>query len=88
MPSLLVERGAFEECTLGQYLEEEIAFLEGLTLDDCVFFGLHVSNPVPVQGLLGRDKDAMLARLRKGMAEIPREVLDSHPAKGAEGRLR
>jgi radical SAM superfamily enzyme len=84
----LVEQGAFEECTLGQYLEEEIAFLEGLTLDDCVFFGLHVSNPVPVQGLLGRDKAAMLARLRRGMAEIPREVLDSHPAKGAEGRLR
>lgn len=84
----LVGQGRFEECTLGQYLEEEIAFLEGLTLDDCVFFGLHVSNPVPVQGMLGRDKDALLARLRKGMAEIPREVLDSHPAKGAEGRLR
>jgi hypothetical protein len=62
--------------------------LEGLTLDGCVFFGLHVSNPVPVQGLLSRDKDAMLARLRAGMARIPREVLDSHPTKGAEGRLR
>ena len=84
----LVGQGRFEECTRGQYLEEEIAFLEGLTLDDCAFFGLHVSNPVPVQGMLGRDKDALLARLRKGMAEIPREVLDSHPAKGAEGRLR
>lgn len=84
----LVGEGRFEECTLGQYLEEEIAFLEGLTLDDCVFFGLHVSNPVPVQGLLGRDKDALLERLRTGMASMPREVLDSHPAKGAEGRLR
>ena len=84
----LLSEGSFEECTLGQYLEEEIAFLEGLTLDDCVFFGLHVSNPVPVQGLLSRDKDAMLARLRAGMARIPQEVLGSHPAKGAEGRLR
>lgn len=84
----LLGEGRFEECTLGQYLEEEIAFLEGLTLDGCVFFGLHVSNPVPVQGLLSRDKDAMLARLRAGMARIPREVLDSHPTKGAEGRLR
>ncbi len=84
----LLEAGRFEECTLGQYLEEEIAFLEGLTLEDCVFFGLHVSNPVPVHGLLPRDKDAMLARLREGMARIPREVLDSHPAKGSEGRLR
>lgn len=84
----LLARGEFQECTLGQYLEEEIAFLEGLTLEDCVFFGLHVSNPVPVQGLLPRDKEAMLTRLREGMARIPREVLDSHPTKGAEGRLR
>ena len=84
----LLARGEFQECTLGQYLEEEIAFLEGLTLEDCVFFGLHVSNPVPVQGLLPRDKEAMLTRLREGMARIPCEVLDSHPTKGAEGRLR
>ena len=84
----LVEQGRFEECTLGQYLQEEIAFLEGLTLDNCIFFGLHVSNPVPVQGLLGRDKDALLAALREGMRAIPQDQLDSHPSKGAEGRLR
>ena len=84
----LLAAGEFEECTLGQYLEEEIAFLEGLTLDDCVFFGLHVSNPVPVSGLLSRDKAAMLLRLREGMARIPQERLDSHPTKGTEGRLR
>ena len=84
----LIERGAFEECTLGQYLEEEIAFLEGLELDDCVFFGVHVSNPVPVNGLLPRDKEALLAALRAGMARIPQAELDSHPTKGAEGRLR
>ena len=87
LASLLAE-GEFEECTLGQYLEEEIAFLEDLTLDGCVFFGLHVSNPVPVSGLLIRDKAAMLSRLREGMARIPQGQLDSHPTKGAEGRLR
>ena len=84
----LVGAGKFEECTLGEYLEEEIAFLEGLTLSDCVFFGLHVSNPVPVQGLLPRDKDELLRALREGMASFPPEVLDSHPQKGREGRLR
>ena len=84
----LLGEGRFEECTLGQYLEEEIAFLEGLELDDCVFFGLHVSNPVPVQGLLPRDKAALLTALREGMAAIPPEVLASHPSKGSEGRLR
>jgi coproporphyrinogen III oxidase-like Fe-S oxidoreductase len=84
----LIERGEFEECTLGQYLEEEIAFLEGLELDDCVFFGAHVSNPIPVNGLLPRDKDELLTVLRDGMARIPREQLDAHPSKGAEGSLR
>lgn len=83
----LVAQGRFQECTLGQYLEEEIAFLEGLELEDCVFFGLHVSNPVPVQGLLPRDKQALLDALRDGMARMPQELLDSHPSKGAEGRL-
>ena len=83
----LVANGAFEECTLGQYLEEEIAFLEGLELDDCVFFGAHVSNPVPVNGLLSRDKDALLERLREGLGSMPAELRDSHPSKGAEGRL-
>jgi len=84
----LIERGEFEECTLGQYLEEEISFLEGLELDDCVFFGAHVSNPIPVNGLLPRDKDELLTVLRDGMARIPRAQLDAHPSKGAEGSLR
>ena len=84
----LIERGEFEECTLGQYLEEEIAFLEGLELDDCVFFGAHVSNPIPVNGLLPRDKDELLTVLRDGMARIPRAQLDAHPSKGAEGSLQ
>lgn len=83
----LVAQGEFQECTLGQYLEEEIAFLEGLELEDCVFFGLHVSNPVPVQGILPRDKQAMLNALHEGMARMPQRLLDSHPSKGAEGRL-
>ena len=83
----LLQKNRFEECTLGQYLEEEIAYLEGLELDDCVFFGLHVSNPVPVQGLLPRDKDTLLRALREGMADIPADVLASHPSKGSEGRL-
>ena len=83
----LVRDGAFEECTLGQYLEEEIAFLEGLELEDCVFFGAHVSNPVRVNGLLPRDKDTLLAALRDGLAQMPHALRDSHPSKGAEGSL-
>ena len=82
-----VEAGRFEECTLGDYITEEIEFLRGLELDDCVFFGMHVSNPVPVAGHLPRDKQRLLAALEQGMAAIPDWQLASHPPKGAEGRL-
>ena len=82
-----VESGRFEECTLGEYITEEIEFLRGLELDDCVFFGLHVSNPVPVAGRLPQDRARLLEALERGMAAIPDWQLASHPPKGAEGRL-
>lgn len=82
-----VTAGGFEECTLGDYLAEELAFLRGLELDDCVFFGLHVSNPVPVAGRLPHDKEKLIDALERGMAAIPDWQLASHPPKGAEGRL-
>lgn len=82
-----VAAGRFTECTLGQYLEEEILFLEGLELDGCLFFGLHVSNPVPVAGWLPRDKTELLERLRAGRDALGPELLASHPSKGAEGSL-
>ena len=82
-----VEAGHFEECTLGQYITEELEFLRRLELDDCIFFGLHVSNPVPVAGRLPRDKERLVMALEEGMAAIPAWQLDSHPPKGAEGRL-
>ena len=84
----IVKAGGFEECTLGQYLQEEIAFLKDLELRDCVFFGMHVSNPVPVQGWLPCDKQALVNALCDGMERLPRSILDSHPSKGAEGSLR
>lgn len=67
-PSSVLERNfdqlGFEECTLGEYIQEEIAFLEGLDLENCIFFGMHASNPVPVLGHLPEDKDRLLRQLR------------------------
>ena len=79
--------GAFAECTLGQYVEEEIEFLRGLDLPDCVFYGLHMSNPIQVAGRLPRDKDEMLETLEAGLAAMPERMRASHPLKGREGRI-
>ena len=83
----LVEDGEFEECSLGDYITEEIEFLKGLDVDDCVFFGQHISNPVRVSGLLPRDKDFLVGELELGMRRFPSWRLDSVPAKGSEGRM-
>ena len=81
----MLERGEFIESTMGQYIDEEIAFLKALEMDDCIFFGTHVSNPVGVVGRLPQDKQDLIDALVEGKAEFPQEMLDAHPKKGAEG---
>ena len=83
----MVADGAFRECTVGQYIEEERAFLSDLRVEDCVFFGAHVSNPVPVVGMLGKDREALLAALDEGRRSLDPALLSSRPSKGAEGRI-
>ncbi|MCH3942193.1 MAG: radical SAM protein [Atopobiaceae bacterium] len=80
-----VKAGTFREDTLGQYVTEELEMLRGLELEDATFYGLHTSNVIPVQGILPRDKDALVKRLEDGLARIPERYLDSHPEKGYEG---
>ena len=83
----LVDEGDFVECTLGDYIDEEIEFLKGLEVSDCVFFGLHVSNPIRVSGKLPRDKEYLIEELEAGRTRFPAWQLDSVPAKGSEGRM-
>ena len=83
----LVADGDFEECTLGDYIWEEIEFVKGLEVSDCIFFGLHVSNPVRVSGFLPEDKGFIIEELEKGRGYFPEWRLNSVPAKGSEGRM-
>ena len=83
----LVAEGDFVECTLRDYIVEEIEFLKRLELQDCVFFGLHVSNPVRVSGILPRDKERLISQLEAGIGHFPEWQLASVPAKGSEGRM-
>jgi len=83
----LVGDGDFEECTLGDYLDEEIEFVRGLDVSDCIFFGLHVSNPVRVSGMLPRDKESIIRELEIGRTRFPEWQLATVPAKGSEGRM-
>ena len=79
------DRGEFVESTLGQYIDEEIDFLRQLEMQDCIFFGTHISNPVGVAGRLPYDKQELIEELIEGKAEFPEHALSSHPSKGSEG---
>lgn len=79
--------GEFVESTLGQYIDEEVDFVSQLEMENCVFFGTHISNPVGVSGFLPRDKQAIIDELLEGKAEFPQAILDSHPTKGREGMI-
>ena len=83
-----MHQGEFVENTLGQNLEEEIKLLENLTVEDCIFYGMHTSNVVPVQGMLPQTKEAMLNRLKKTTAKMDALMLESRNLKkGPEGNL-
>jgi radical SAM superfamily enzyme YgiQ (UPF0313 family) len=80
-----LQAGTFVENTLGGNLEEELEFMKNLELPDCIFFGLHTSNVVPLVGRLPADKDKLINQLEKAKATISPKILNSRPKKGYEG---
>ena len=62
--------GSFRPLTPRQALEEERLLLEAIskTHAPCLFVGTHVSNSVPVKGMLPRDRDRMIEALSNAIA--------------------
>ena len=81
-----MQSGAFTESTFGEYLDEEEALLRALTLEDCLFFGLHPSNVVQVRGRLARDREALLDAVRRTRLRL-RNCLDQRPVRQGEGGI-
>ncbi|HBV67427.1 MAG TPA: radical SAM protein, partial [Clostridiales bacterium] len=57
--------GRFKLLTPLQILDENILMLENMELNDCIFRANHVSNYVNQAGTLNRDRDELVARLKK-----------------------
>ncbi|WP_350455491.1 radical SAM protein [Slackia heliotrinireducens] len=83
----MIEKGQFKECTLRDYVTEEMEFLKRLDVEDCRFFGLHISNPVGVDGMLPQDKDTLLQELQEGLNDYTDWQLNRVPSKGREGLI-
>ncbi len=60
-----IRRGKFHLLTPLQILDENIMMLENMELNDCIFRANHVSNYVNQAGVLNKDRDALVQRLKK-----------------------
>ena len=78
--------GSFTEPTVGEYLDEEERFLELLSMDDCIYFGLHPSNIAPMQGLLPEDREELINEVRMGKKRLEK-ILGTRPLRGGEGAV-
>ncbi|MBO7699513.1 MAG: radical SAM protein [Eubacteriaceae bacterium] len=81
-----VRSGSFTEPTVGEYLDEEERFLELLSMDDCIYFGLHPSNIAPMQGLLPEDREELINEVRMRRKRLEK-VLGTRPLRGGEGAV-
>ena len=80
-----LEAGTFVENTIGQNILEEMELLKGLEMEHTYFYGRHVSNVIPVYGMLPDEKETMLRTMEEELEEIPADYLAARPERGSEG---
>jgi radical SAM superfamily enzyme YgiQ (UPF0313 family) len=81
-----MKTGVFQECTIGQLLDEQERLLCQLDLKDTYYFGSHPSNIVPMQGYLPDQKQEMLAAIRETREQL-HPHLNEFPKRGGEGSI-
>ncbi|BFK76889.1 hypothetical protein I3500192B8_13780 [Acidaminococcus intestini] len=68
-------------------MEEKLAFLKALNLQDIEFFGLHMSNVLPINRQYPRDEKVLVRELDGHYAAFPETLKQAHPERGREGRV-
>ena len=79
--------GTFVENTFGEYLEEQETFIRHLELERCHYFGLHPSNVIQMQGILGRDKEQLLQAVAQKRMRMSPAQLAARPLRMGEGAV-
>ena len=78
--------GRFQECTIGDLLDEEGYFLSLLDTIHCEYIAMHPSNVTPQKGILPENKERLLAELWQARSSYASR-LDSIPQRGEEGEF-
>jgi radical SAM superfamily enzyme YgiQ (UPF0313 family) len=60
-----IRQGKFTPLTPIQTIDESIIMLENMELTDCIFRANHVSNYINQAGTLNKDRDMLVARLKR-----------------------
>lgn len=81
-----LENGHFVENTFEEYLEEEKLLISLLDLPGCLYFGLHPSNVVPMQGYLNRDKTKLLDEIERKRSYLGNRISE-RPIRYGEGAI-
>ncbi|WP_282016098.1 radical SAM protein [Marinifilum flexuosum] len=69
------KKGIFLPATEIEILEEEKALINGITLTNVPFYGIHPTNTFPVIGNLPADKQSMIDKINDGINEMGRATL-------------
>ncbi len=72
-----LENGVFNIATELEILEEEMKVLELIELENVPFYGIHPTNAVSISGLLPRDKNKMISKIKKSLDSFGEEFLYS-----------
>ncbi|MBQ9003141.1 MAG: radical SAM protein [Eggerthellaceae bacterium] len=70
-----VDSGQFKLPSLQEVIEEEAAFLRATELSDTIFFGMHETLPVRVNGHLPKDRDFLASEVEAALQRFPGQQL-------------
>lgn len=75
--------GEFSQNSLGENIDEEMTLVANIR-SQCLFYGLHTSNAVPLAGMLPAKQLSILQGLENGKQRL-KEYLNIVPERGKEG---
>ena len=72
-----MQQGSFVPATEMEILEEEKTLIEGIELENVLFYGVHPTNTVRISGKLPQDKQNMIAQIDAGIIRYGKDALST-----------
>lgn len=72
-------KGDYKQQTIVELYEELKRFIEKLQVENVIYRSNHVSNNLPLQGTLSKDKEKLLAEINEAIKNTPKNKYPSSP---------